>query len=50
MYGGKVATAEFGDYHCRLAERHMQYFCVGPVVGAPAERAGDASQVEPSRS
>jgi Cytochrome b involved in lipid metabolism len=50
MYGGKDATAEFGEYHSRLAERHMQYFCVGPLVGAPAERAGDASEVEPSRT
>jgi len=30
----------------RLAERHMEYFCVGPLVGAPAERAGDAVEVE----
>ena len=42
MYGGKDATAEFGEYHSRLAERHMEHFCVGPLVGAPAERAGDA--------
>ena len=42
MYGGKDATAEFGDYHSPLAERHMEHFCVGPLVGAPAERAGDA--------
>jgi len=28
----------------------MQYFCVGPLVGAPAERAGDATDVEPSRT
>jgi salicylate hydroxylase len=50
MYGGKDATAEFGEYHSRLAEQHMQYFCVGPLVGAPAEAAGDASAVEPSRT
>jgi salicylate hydroxylase len=50
MYGGKDATAEFGEYHSRLAEQHMEYFCVGPLVGAPAERAGDASEVEPSRT
>ena len=42
MYGGKDATAEFGEYHSRLAERHMELFCVGPLLGAPAERAGDA--------
>ena len=42
IYGGKDATAEFGEYHSRLAERHMEHFCVGPLVGAPAERAGDA--------
>jgi hypothetical protein len=50
MYGGKDATAEFGEYHSRLAEQHMQYFRVGPLVGAPAEPAGDASEVEPSRT
>jgi len=46
MYGGKDATAEFGDFHSRLAERHMEHFCVGPLVGAPAERAGDAVEVQ----
>jgi salicylate hydroxylase len=48
MYAGKDATAEFGDYHTPLAERHMEHFCVGPLVGAPAERAGDAVAVEPT--
>jgi hypothetical protein len=24
----------------------MEHFCVGPLVGAPAERAGDAVEVE----
>src|SRR4051794_40777806 len=42
MYGGKDATAEFGEYHSRLAERHMELFCVGPLGGAPAGAAGDA--------
>lgn len=42
MYAGKDATAEFGEYHTQLAERHMEHFCVGPLVGAPADRAGDA--------
>jgi hypothetical protein len=42
MYGGKDATAEFGEFHSRLAEKHMANFCVGPLVGAAAERAGDA--------
>jgi hypothetical protein len=50
MYGGKDATAEFGDYHTPLAERHMEHFCVGPFVGAPAERAGDAVEVQPAKS
>jgi salicylate hydroxylase len=50
MYAGKDATAEFGDYHTPLAERHMEHFCVGPLVGAPAERAGDAVDVEPART
>jgi hypothetical protein len=26
----------------------MEHFCVGPFVGAPAERAGDAVEVEPA--
>ncbi len=42
MYAGKDATAEFGDFHSPLAEKHMAHFCVGELVGAPAERAGDA--------
>ncbi len=50
MYAGKDATAEFGDFHSPLAERHMEHFCVGPLVGAPAERAGDAVEVQPARS
>jgi salicylate hydroxylase len=50
MYAGKDATAEFGDYHTPLAERHMEHFCVGPLVGAPAERAGDAVEVDEART
>ena len=29
MYGGKDATAEFGDYHSPMAVAHMAKFCVG---------------------
>ena len=29
MYAGKDATAEFGEYHSKRAERHMQHFRVG---------------------
>ncbi len=32
MYGGKDATAEFGTYHSRLAEKHMEHFCVGKLI------------------
>ncbi len=32
MYAGKDATAEFGDYHSRLAQKHMDHFCVGELV------------------
>ena len=32
MHAGKDATAEFGDYHTRLAQRHMAHFCVGDLV------------------
>ena len=32
MYAGKDATAEFGDYHTRLAQKHMAHFCVGDLV------------------
>ncbi len=32
MHAGKDATAEFGDYHSRSAERHMEHFCVGELV------------------
>lgn len=32
MYGGKDATAEFGTYHSRLAEKHMAHFCVGELI------------------
>lgn len=32
MFAGKDATAEFGDYHSILAERHMAYFCVGTLI------------------
>jgi cytochrome b involved in lipid metabolism len=50
MYGGKDATAEFGEFHSRLAERHMENFCIGPLVGAPAKRAGDAVKVRQART
>jgi salicylate hydroxylase len=32
MYAGKDATAEFGTYHSRLAEKHMAHFCVGELI------------------
>ena len=32
MHAGKDATAGFGDYHTRSAERHMEHFCVGELV------------------
>jgi salicylate hydroxylase len=32
MYAGKDATAEFGDFHSALAEKHMAHFCVGELV------------------
>lgn len=32
MFAGKDATAEFGDFHSKLAERHMAHFCVGDLV------------------
>jgi len=32
MYAGRDATPEFGDYHSKLAERHMKHFCVGALV------------------
>ncbi len=32
MHAGKDATGEFGDYHSKMAERHMTHFCVGEVV------------------
>jgi len=32
MYAGKDATAEFGDFHSKLAEKHMALFCVGDLV------------------
>jgi salicylate hydroxylase len=32
MYAGKDATAEFGDFHSKLAEKHMAHFCVGELV------------------
>jgi hypothetical protein len=28
----------------------MEYFCVGPLVGAPAKRAGDAVEAPPART
>ena len=32
MHAGKDATGEFGDYHSKMAERHMAHFCVGDVI------------------
>uniref|UniRef100_UPI00344E1A51 cytochrome b5-like heme/steroid binding domain-containing protein n=1 Tax=Panacagrimonas perspica TaxID=381431 RepID=UPI00344E1A51 len=32
MYAGNDATAKFGDYHSRLAAKHMALFCVGELV------------------
>jgi salicylate hydroxylase len=32
MYAGKDATAEFGDFHSKLAQTHMAHFCVGELV------------------
>lgn len=32
MYAGKDATAEFGTFHSRLAEKHMAHFCVGELI------------------
>ena len=32
MYAGKDATAEFGDFHSKLAEKHMAHFCVGDLT------------------
>lgn len=32
LYAGKDATAEFGEFHSRLAEKHMAHFCVGDLV------------------
>ena len=32
MHAGKDATGEFGDYHSKMAERHMAHFCVGELV------------------
>jgi len=29
---GKDATAEFGDFHSKLAHKHMEHFCVGDLV------------------
>ena len=32
MHAGKDATAEFGDYHSKMAELHMTHFCVGKLI------------------
>jgi len=32
MFAGKDATAEFGTFHSRMAEKHMAHFCVGELV------------------
>jgi hypothetical protein len=32
MYAGKDATAEFGDFHSKLAQMHMAHFCVGELA------------------
>jgi hypothetical protein len=32
MYAGEDATAELGDFHSKLAEKHMALFCVGDLV------------------
>ena len=32
MYAGKDATAEFGDFHSKMAERHMAHFCIGDLI------------------
>ncbi|MFP6780445.1 MAG: cytochrome b5 domain-containing protein [Gammaproteobacteria bacterium] len=32
MHAGKDATGEFGDYHSKMAERHMAHFCIGALV------------------
>ncbi len=32
LYAGKDATAEFGDFHSKLAVKHMAHFCVGDLV------------------
>ena len=32
MFAAKDATAEFGTYHSRLAEKHMANFRVGELV------------------
>ena len=32
MHAGKDATGEFGDYHSKMAERHMAHFCVGELI------------------
>jgi salicylate hydroxylase len=33
LYAGKDATAGFGQFHSRAAQRHMKNFLVGPFVG-----------------
>ena len=32
MHAGKDATGEFGDFHSKMAERHMTHFCVGKLI------------------
>ncbi len=48
MYAGKDATAEFGDYHSRSPSGTWSTSASGPLVGAPAELAGDAVAGEPA--
>jgi salicylate hydroxylase len=49
MYAGKDATAEFGDFHSKLAEKHMAHFCVGELVGDVAAD-GELTACSPAAS